>query len=403
MSKSKNKGYMKLNKYFRVIILIFANINMLLGQISNLEDSCKSFVITPLQDFAITGNTGEKPQSKVWSHDDIWWAVLPNKNGTKLLQLIDTKWIDVLHLSDSANTKADIRAIGNVTHILLYQGWNTELVSVEYDTVKNMYKHWSARPEPVSINLEKLGETATIDIDSSGRMWLASDDEAEINVRWSDSPYANWSKPITIANGISADDICAILTFPDGSTGVLWSNQKTKRFGFRLHVNGTSPDNWLTDEIPASGSAISLKLGMADDHLNIAVASDGTLYAVVKTSYDTKGYPLVALLVRRSNGKWDKLYNIDDEGSRGIILLNEEEKSLMVIYSSYRDHKIVYKISNAKNISFGERCTLMNFNVNNVTSTKQNYKNEIVILASEVGTSKSVHLRCKKFKDLKGF
>ena len=38
---------------------------------------------------------------------------------------------------------------------------------------------------------------------------------------------------------------------------------------------------------------------MADDHLNVAVASDGTLYAAVKTSYDTAGYPKIAMLVRR--------------------------------------------------------------------------------------------------------
>ncbi len=388
---------MKLNKFFRVIILIIANISILFGQVSNLEDSCKSFVITPLQDLAITGNTGEKPQSKVWFHDDIWWAVLPNQYGTKLWQLVDTKWIDVLHLSDSTNTNADIRAIGNITHILLFQGWNSELVSVEYDTMKKMYQPWSERPDPVSINLEKLGETATIDIDSSGRMWLASDDETEIHVRWSDSPYINWSKPITIATGISADDICAIATFPNGSVGVLWSNQLTKRYGFRLHANGTSPDNWLADEIPASGSAISCKDGMADDHLNFAVALDGTLYTVVKTSYDTEGYPLVALLVRQPNGKWGKLYNVDDEGSRGIILLNEKENNLAIIYSSYRDHQIVFKKSDLKNILFGKRCTLMNSNngtgsVNNVTSTKQNYNNEIVIIASEASIARSVQI-----------
>lgn len=399
MSKSRKMNCTKLNIFFRVIILIFANINILFGQISNLEDSCDSFVITPLQDFAINGNTGEKPQSKVWFHNNTWWAVLPNESGTKLWELADTKWVSVLHLSDSTNTRADIRAIGNVTHILLYQGWNTKLVSVEYDTKKGSYQHWSKRSNQVSIHLEELGETATIDIDTAGRMWLASDDKTEIHIRWSESPYDKWSKPITLANGITIDDICVVSTFPNGSVGVLWSNQLTKRFGFRLHVNGTSPDNWLSDEIPASSSAISWKDGMADDHINIAVASDGTLYAVIKTSYDTQGYPLIGLLVRQPNGKWDKLYNVDDEGSRGIVLLNEEGNCLMVIYSSYRDQKIVYKISNTKNILFGECYTLMNFNINNVTSTKQNYKNEIVIMASEQGLSKSVQLISQQLKD----
>ena len=268
---------MVLNKYLGMLLLIFIAVNTLLGSNLNTEDSCASFVINPLHELVISANTGQKPQSKVWFHDNIWWAVFPTMNGTKLWQLVDTKWVNVLHLSDSTNTAADIRAIGDVTQILLYQGWNSELVSVEYDAKNKRYQPWSKRPYAVSIHLERLGETATIDVDSSGRMWLASDDETEIHVRWSDPPYVVWSKPLTLADDISADDICAINTFPDGSIGVLWSNQLTRRFGFRLHVNNTSPDNWSADEIPASGSAIPWKDGMADDHLNIAVASDGTL------------------------------------------------------------------------------------------------------------------------------
>jgi len=384
------------NRYLNMLLLIFTTFNTLSGSNLNPEDSCGSFVISPLHELVISANTGEKPQSKVWFHDNIWWAVLPTVDGTKLWQLVDTKWVNVLYLSDSTNTAADIRAIGNVTQILLYQGWDSELVSVEYDAKNKRYKLWSIRPHAVSIHLERLGETATIDIDSSGRMWLASDDETEIHVRWSDPPYSSWSKPITLANGISVDDICAITTFPNGSTGVLWSNQKTKRFGFRIHAQNTSPDIWSADEIPASGSAIPLKDRMADDHLNIAVASDGTLYAAVKTSYDTEGYPLIALLVRRPSGKWDKLYNVDDEGSRGIVLLNEKEDCVMVIYSSYKDRKIICKKSSIKFISFGARHTLMNINVNNVTSTKQNFNNEIIIMASEPGIARSVRIKCSK-------
>ncbi|NOX66255.1 MAG: hypothetical protein GXO85_10825 [Chlorobi bacterium] len=175
----------------------------------------------------------------------------------------------------------------------------------------------------------------------------------------------------------------------------------TKRFGFRLHDKSASPDNWSADEIPAAGSAIPWQHGMADDHLNIAVASDGTLYAAVKTSYDTEGYPLIALLVRRPSGKWDKLYNVDDEGSRGIVLLNEKENCVTVVYSSYRDHKIVCKSSDAKLISFGVRQTLMNSihgvkSINNVTSTKQNIEDEFVIIASEPGYARSVKIRYSK-------
>jgi hypothetical protein len=377
----------------KMIFLLFTlMIFSLFGCDLATKDSGTSFTIIPLEEMEISASTGEKPQSKVWYHDSCWWAVLPNHTGTKLWQLENNKWINKLHLSNSTNIKADTKAMGNLAHILLYQGAETELVTLEYDTVSKTYKHWSNRQNPTKIQLEDVGETATIDLDSSGRMWLASDDETEIHIRWSDPPYNKWSTAITLVTGISSDDICITTAFPDGSIGVLWSNQNTKRFGFRVHKNGTSPEIWTEDEIPASSSAIDMKDGMADDHLNVAVASDGTLYVAVKTSYDSINYPLIALLVRQPSGKWDNLYNVDDHGTRGIVLLNTEENRVMVVYTSYDEAKIVCKTSATKRISFGNRQTIIigEESINNVSSTKQNFSNEILILASESGKAKAV-------------
>lgn len=376
-------------------MLLFLLTFQLLGCNLSTDNSYTNFSIIPLEDIEITSGTGEKPQSKVWFHDSYWWAVLPIESGTKLWRLEENMWINLLHLSDSTNIKADTRTIGNIAHILLFHGAESELVSLEYDVVSKVYKPWTERPYPARIELENASETATFDLDSFSRMWVASDDETDIHVRWSNPPYVKWSRPLKLVTGISADDICAITAFPEGNIGVLWSNQNTKRFGFRVHKSGTNPENWSENEIPASDSAIPLKGGMADDHLNMAVASNGTLYAAVKTSYDSVGYPLIALLVRQPSGKWDKLYNVDDEGSRGIVLLNEKEDSVMVFYTSYRDDKIVCKTSGTKVISFGARKTIINGGegINNVSSTKHNFNNEIVILASESGSVKAVRLK----------
>lgn len=383
-----------MNKYLNILLLFLLTFH-LFGCCQPTNDSYTKFNIIPIEDIDVTTTTGEKPQSKVWFHDSYWWAVLPIKSGTKLWRLEENKWINLLHLSDSTNIKADTKAIGNMAHILLFHGVESELISLKYDIVSKVYKPWTVRPYPVQIVLENASETATIALDSSGRMWVASDYETDIHVRWSDPPYVKWSDPLSLVTGISADDICVITAFPDGDIGVLWSNQHTKRFGFRVHKSGTSPGNWSEDEIPASGSAIPLNGGMADDHLNIAVAANGTLYAAVKTSYDSVGYPLIALLVRQPSGKWDKLNNVDDEGSRGIVLLNEKDDSIMVFYTSYRDDKIVCKTSGSKVISFGTRKTIINGGegINNVSSTKHNFNNEIVILASEPGLVKSVRLK----------
>lgn len=380
------------------VIMIVSPLSQTLYSYSNVfeingDDKLK-INVKPLNDIQITSITGEKPQSKLWFHDNSWWAVLPNLHGTKLWQLEDDKWINVLHLSDSINTNADIKNIDDVTHILLFQGVNSELISIEYNPIFKKYELWPIRKSTVRIPLEVASETATIDVDTSDRMWLVSDDETEIHVRWSDFPYSSWSTPFTLETGISEDDICTICSFPDGSIGVMWSNQRTKRFGFRIHQYGSEPDKWMKDEIPASRSAIDLNGGMADDHLNLAVTSDGTLYAAIKTSYDSVGFPLIGLLVRKSSGIWDTLNIVDDEGSRGIVIVNEKRNMITVIYSSYRDNKIVCKTSNTNSILFGNRQTLIEGRkkINNATSAKQNVTNEIVILASEYGFARGVQI-----------
>ena len=154
-----------------------------------------------------------------------------------------------------------------------------------------------------------------------------------IVVYYSDSPYATWSGPITLATGIIANDDIAVVTALPGKIGVFWGNENTsvQRFGFRTHIDGTDPGTWTADEVPASQSAVNgVGTGMADDHMNVAVASDGTLYAAVKTSYDTAGYPRMALLVRRPAGTWDNLYGLDEAGTRPIVLLDEANGVLTV-------------------------------------------------------------------------
>lgn len=339
-----------------------------------------------LNQLSISASTGEKPQSKLWFHDGFWWAVLPNSSGTKLWKLQNQTWVNTLNLSNFSDTHADAKVVGNLTHILLYRGQQSQLVSVEYSS--GAYQLWSGRPNPANISLGSGVETATIDIDSRGRMWLAYEANNAINVQWSDSPYATWQGPTVLATGVNDDDICVVTALPSQKIGVLWSNQNAQRFGFRIHADSENPTTWSTDEVPASQSAQSVGGGMADDHLNVAVASDGTLYAVVKTEYPS-GYPKIALLVRRSNGSWDNLYEVDQAGTRPIVLLNEVEQKILVAYTSETTSfaPIVYKTSSTVSIAFGNRQTLLSNSLNNATSTKANYKDEVLVLSSDATTA----------------
>lgn len=342
--------------------------------------------ITNLDNLPVTAVTGEKPQSKVWTYAGKWWMVMPNSSGTQIWRLDGITWTSVLNIDASTVTYADCKVVGNVTHILLYKGTNSSLVSVEYVPASITYQLWTTRSSPVPITLDPGVETATIDIDGNGRMWLASPGTTSMYVRWSDSPYSSWSSPITVTTGVKEDDICAVTAF-DGKIGVLWSNQNTERFGFRYHVDGDDPAIWSADEVPASQSALNnVGAGMADDHINLAVASDGTIYAAIKTSYNDgftgNPYVQIAMLIRRpSSNTWDDLYEVSNGGTRPIVILNEALGKIKFIYGS------LYKESPTSSISFSAENTLINSGpYHNPTSTKQNYTGEIVIMASDPST-----------------
>ncbi|MHA7133389.1 LamG-like jellyroll fold domain-containing protein [Oerskovia turbata] len=346
----------------------------------------------------VSGNTGEKPQSKLWFAHDTWWAALASTStapaGTWVWRYDASAgtWTNVVRISDRTDVRADVKVAGDVAHILLH-GPTTSLVSVEHVAASNTYQPWSQRPTATTVSLPG-SETGTIDVDSTGRMWLASDTSTSIQARWSDAPYTTFSAPVTVASGVLDDDIGMVTAMPGGKIGVLWSNQSTKRFGFRTHTDGADPASWTADERPAQSSALNLGDGMADDHLNVAVASDGTLYAAVKTSYDTAGATVIGLLVRRPNGTWDPLREVDRLGTRPIVEIDEATGLLRVVYthSEYLDD-IIEKVTTLSSLNFSQSATtVLDGTYNNVTGAKQNVPGATLVMAASSSTASAARL-----------
>jgi Concanavalin A-like lectin/glucanases superfamily len=337
--------------------------------------------LAELASFSVSASSGEKPQSKLWQRGGEWYAVMPDNSGTWLRHLNGTSWTKELLLSSSSGARADVVRDGDVTHILLYEGSASKLVSVEYSG--GSYVPWSARPGASSISLGSSGEAGTIAIDTTGRMWAVSDPSSSIQAWYSDPPYSSWSGPVTVASGITSDDLGLVTRLGGGKIGVMWSNQNSERFGFKTHTDGASPSSWSSDESPASQSALNVGNGMADDHINVALGSDGTLYAAVKTSYDTGGYPKLALLVRHSNGNWDNLRSVTGTGTRPIVVIDTDANRLIYAYTASEGyHDLLYRESPLSSISFGSAQTLVNGSVNNVTSTKDPISGGAVFLAA---------------------
>ncbi|MFQ5669110.1 MAG: hypothetical protein ACE5HD_01165, partial [Acidobacteriota bacterium] len=121
----------------------------------------------------------------------------------------------------------------------------------------------------------------TIAVDATDRMWVAYDTAGAIQVVTSEAVDHDqtWSAPITLASGITLDDLDSVVAF-DGKIGVAWSNQATQRFGFRYHLDPDPPAVWSSNEVSGAASnlnnASSLKESFVDELVVIA-ATGGSL------------------------------------------------------------------------------------------------------------------------------
>ncbi|HEX5472840.1 MAG TPA: DNRLRE domain-containing protein [Lacipirellulaceae bacterium] len=340
--------------------------------------------ITQLQSISTSQDTGEKPQSKIFEYAGQWWTVMPNSTGTWVYRLDGNRWTTTTQITSSTSVHADVKVDGNLIHVLLYNGTKSQVATLQYDGGPvNRFEPWTLQPNLVNVSLSSGVETATIEVDSTGRMWIASDVKNTVEVRYSDGLYTSWSNPITLGTGISSDDISAIVAMPNHEIGVMWSNQNTERFGFRVHVDGTDPTQWSNDEVPASQSALNVGGGMADDHIHLAVAADGTLYAAVKTSYDKSGYPKMALLVRRPNGSWDNLYDVDGNGTRPVVVVDDAAGEVIMAYESKEGGgDLLYRETPLGAVDLSPVQTMIKSSVANVTTTKVTSTNSVVFMAS---------------------
>ncbi|HTE28565.1 T9SS type A sorting domain-containing protein [Flavitalea sp.] len=352
--------------------------------------------ITTLDPIQIGGiDTQHKPQAKTWWYAGQWWCALPPTiGGTWIFRLDGTTWTPILRLATSGS-RTDCWNVGDLVHVLMFKGSGANAIAtLQYDPATNTYKNWGGRPSPTNVTFPSGVEAATLTIDGTGRMWVAADAVNDIQVWWSDSPYNTWSASINIASGVSSDDISAV-TKLQGKIGVFWSNQNTGLFGFRTHTDGDNPNTWTADERPASQSAIPGNPRMADDHMNLTLSSNGTLYCVAKTSYNNVNLPELILLVRRPNGTWDNLYPVTiGEGSQAIVLLNDVLGKLKIVYTSLSNGgRILYKESPVSNISFTAPTVLMggpSANYNFSSSTHQTYNPDVAIVATDQGSPRQI-------------
>ncbi|MCH2171016.1 hypothetical protein MK489_09555 [Myxococcota bacterium] len=347
-----------------------------------------SWKVHPNEISRTSTDTRDKPQSKVWRHRGQWWGVWPDSSGTWVWRLDGDEWTKELEVSAQTLTHADyvIEEATGLVHLVLVAGEDTTLVSIEpISENPPRYELWNQRREPISFPLLDETETATLALDSHGALWVAYDQRDSVVVRTSSQPpYTNWSGEITIAAGIDDDDIGSIVALGN-SVAVVWSNQRRGHFGARIHLDGDEPMKWSEKEVPVEGDSTDGPIGLADDHINTATTSDGTLYVVVKTSYEhIDNRPEIVLMARNPQGDWSTLHPVAYSGTRPIVMVNEFTRELIVAYTrNIAGGPIVYRTSGMDEIAFGSERLLMTGNLNNAQSTKQSFTDTLVVIAAK--------------------
>ncbi|MEZ4825146.1 MAG: PKD domain-containing protein [Bacteroidia bacterium] len=369
--------------------------------------------VSALQQFSVAASTGDKPQSKVWNYNGSWYCVMPNSSGTKLWKLNGTSWSAVMSLHSGTIIYADVKAVGNLVHVLMFDDLNDNafIRTLEFNAGSQSYQSWSVNPNTTTVSFGAGGgrktETATFDIDSQGKMWMCYERDGVVNVRWSNAPFTTWSSDIQIISGLVQRDIAAIIAFSDAQgskIGVAWSNHNTQRFGFKYHLDTNSPTTWSNNEIPGGSQALNVGLGMADDHINLATTSDGHVYMAAKTSYDLNGYATLILLDRTPNQSWG-YYEVEfnDKGTKPVVVANEAANKLLIAYTypSNSAGDMVYKIASRdslSNFANASRNIIINRDgsvVDMASATKDIWSDELVVMGYHAtsGTSRSVLLQ----------
>ena len=224
-------------------------------------------------------------------------------------------------------------------------------------------------------------ETMSLRRDGQGRFWVAFEGASKdakrgsVWVIWSDDGL-NWHlEGVRLGTNVAPDDIATLCHFVVGGTGyigAIWSQQSANnsthrdsagvsRLVMRHHKDGDAPTRWSPIEEIASGQAL------ADDHLNTAVARDGRIYLVTKTSLDDLrpkdgDAPLLMLYVRSNRGVWEG-YAVSystERGTRPIVTLDEERGILHVFYTiptnnNQSERAIVHRSSDRAKIKFSDR------------------------------------------------
>jgi len=343
------------------------------------------------RDFSYAGTTkptGDKPQSKLWFNDGIWWGSLYNSftNRYEIFRLDDATqtWSTTGTVIDERrNAGVDAAWSGGRLYVAaagLSATSSLDSARVRRYSYDSASKTYTLDPGyPVTVSPGGV-ENVVIDRDSSGTAWVTYTYGQQVYVAHSVGANGAWTTPYVLpvagADTITADDISAIVAY-DGQIGVMWSNQNDWTMYFASHRNGDADDVWTVTKALQQPE-------WADDHINLKgldADPSGRVFAATKTSLNRADDPLLLLLVLDSNGDWERhtFGRVVDNHTRAQVVVDREHRQLFMFATSpcCNGGAIYYKQTSLDRINFGTGLgtpfiqSSTDTHISNISTTKQ--------------------------------
>lgn len=354
--------------------------------------------------------SGSKPQSKLWYHAGAWFGVLFHQpSATFRIHRFDPSsgaWADTGTVVDTRiNSRTDARLVGDKLYVASHR-YSKTAESGSYPARLLRYSYHTAGRRwivdsgfPTTINTVK-SEALVIDVDSTGCVWATWTHGGRVWVNRTVGDDRTWGTPYVLptSTSLQSDDIASVVAFGGNSVGVLWGDQNLGSYLFSVHADGAPDDAWSVPEVALGGT------NMSDDHLNVKAASDGRLFAAVKTSRTADPDPLIVLAVRAPGGGWTASTVATERYShtRPVVALDEVNRQVTVLMTGpqapstvgQKGGDIFAKTASMDDPVFpdGYGTVVMHSStsadMNNVTTTKQSVTPETGLLA--VATTQTI-------------
>jgi hypothetical protein len=334
------------------------------------------------------GGTDTKPQSKCFNAQGAWWCALYDGSATYLWKFDGnrtwTKQAVPGGFDTSRTGRADCLSVGNTLYVAIATSsvklykfvWN----GVDYAPAAA----WSPPTIATGVSYAVLAR------DGAGRLWLTVDGSSRttILVYYTTTDDATWAGPVTL-DGSTSSDISSVIAFGSSNIGVFWSNHVDDSFKFRVHRDADPPTTWQSVQVVEQATKL------ADNHVHLAAAPDGRVFAAAKTSFDLAGKDNIVLYVRSAGGTWGPRIPVfvwppapGTAATRPIVKLAPATNNVLVFFTNLTSNStggiIEFRQGSMSAPSFGASTTFIAYpgsRFNDVSSTKSTFTSATGMIA----------------------